>query len=195
MFPGRRGWQSAGPADASKHTNVVDRRPRGRHPPPVSPVLSTGNDSAEARPRRLAAQAEPLLVALSVDNLSRVRYRAVVTRHDPSSFLPLKTDVFHILLAMSDQPRHGYGIIGEAESRSDGVVRLQTGALYRALRRLLRDGLIEVAGQPAGETSTDERRRYYRLTTLGRDVLQADVARMTRAVRVARRAGAGRGAG
>jgi DNA-binding PadR family transcriptional regulator len=118
-----------------------------------------------------------------------------MVRPDPTSFLPLKTDVFYILLAMSDQPRHGYGIIGEAESRSDGVVRLQTGALYRALRRLLHDGLIEVAGQPAGETSTDERRRYYRLTAIGRDVLEADVARMTRAVRVARRAGAGRGAG
>ena len=118
----------------------------------------------------------------------------VVTRPDPSSFLPLKTDVFYILLAMSDRPRHGYGIISEAESRSDGVVRLQTGALYRELRRLLHDGLIEVAGQPAGETSTDERRRYYRPTKLGREVLEADVARMTRAVRIARRAGAGRSA-
>lgn len=116
-----------------------------------------------------------------------------MARPDPAGFLPLKTDVFYVLLAMSDRPRHGYGIIGEAETRSDGVVRLQTGALYRELRRLLHAGLIEVTAQPAGETTTDERRRYYRLTRLGREVLEADVARMTRAVRVARRAGAGRG--
>jgi DNA-binding PadR family transcriptional regulator len=112
-----------------------------------------------------------------------------VSRTDISAFLPLKNDVFYILLALSDRPRHGYGIIGEADARSDGAVRLQTGALYRELRRLLHDGLIAIVDQPADEESTDERRRYYQVTALGRSVLQADVARMSHAVRVARRAG------
>jgi DNA-binding PadR family transcriptional regulator len=64
-------------------------------------------------------------------------------------------------------------------------VQLQTGALYRTLRRLLDDGLIAECDRPAGETSEDERRRYYRTTPLGRSVLDADLARMTKLVRAA----------
>jgi DNA-binding PadR family transcriptional regulator len=105
---------------------------------------------------------------------------------DPSTFLPLKTDVVFIMMALAERPSHGYGIIGDVDARSDGAIRLQTGALYRALRRLLRDGLIAECGRPAGDENADERRRYYRLTPIGRAVFDADVERMTRVVRAAR---------
>jgi DNA-binding PadR family transcriptional regulator len=105
----------------------------------------------------------------------------VPRRRDPSDFLPLKTDVVFIMLSLAAGARHGYGIIRDVEARSDGEVRLQTGALYRTLRRLLNDALIE-----------DERRRYYRVTPFGRAVLDADVARMVRVVRAARHAAPGK---
>jgi DNA-binding PadR family transcriptional regulator len=105
---------------------------------------------------------------------------------DPTAFLPLKTDVTFILLALAGPPRHGYAILQDVADRSGDEVRLQTGALYRTLRQLLRDGLIEECDRPAGEASTDERRRYYRATRLGRAVLDADVTRMSRVVRAAR---------
>jgi DNA-binding PadR family transcriptional regulator len=111
------------------------------------------------------------------------------------SFLPLKSDVLLILLALASGPLHGYGIIREVEERSAGEVLLQTGALYRTLRRLLNDDLIEEGETPpeaAAAPSSDERRRYYRLTRLGRNVLDAEVNRMSRLVRAARLIHAGK---
>jgi DNA-binding PadR family transcriptional regulator len=106
----------------------------------------------------------------------------------PDDHLPLKSDVLFILLALADRPLHGYAIIRDVEARSDGRVRLQTGALYRTLRRLLRDGLIAERAAPRDAGSDDERRRYYEPTKLGRAVLDAELARMARLVRaVARR--------
>jgi DNA-binding PadR family transcriptional regulator len=116
----------------------------------------------------------------------------VPRRRDPSDFLPLKTDVVFIMLSLAAGARHGYGIIRDVEARSDGEVRLQTGALYRTLRRLLNDALIEECGRPADDDSADERRRYYRVTPFGRAVLDADVARMVRVVRAARHAAPGK---
>ncbi len=101
-------------------------------------------------------------------------------------FLPLKSDVLLILLALSAQPQHGYGIIQDVLERTHGEVELQTGALYRTLRRLLMDGLIEECAQPAGADGDDERRRYYRPTGLGRSVISAEVDRMAKLVRAAR---------
>ena len=109
-----------------------------------------------------------------------------LTRPDPADHLPLNADTLFILLALAAQPQHGYGIIRDVEARSDGEVRLQTGALYRTLRRLLHDGFIEECARPAGTTSGDERRRYYALAPFGRAVLDADIARMSRLVRAAR---------
>jgi PadR family transcriptional regulator PadR len=103
----------------------------------------------------------------------------------PDSFLPLSTDALLILLALAARPLHGYGVIRDVEARSDGATVLQTGALYRMLRRLLRDALIEECDPPAGE-GADPRRRFYRPTKLGRAVLDAEVARMARLVRAAR---------
>jgi DNA-binding PadR family transcriptional regulator len=110
----------------------------------------------------------------------------VPRRADPADFLPLKPDVLLILLALAARPLHGYGIIRDVRDRSDGQVVLQTGALYRTLRRLLDDRLIEECAQPADAASDDERRRYYQPTPLGRAVVEAEVERMARLVRAAR---------
>jgi DNA-binding PadR family transcriptional regulator len=106
-------------------------------------------------------------------------------RPDPADYLPLKTDAAFVMMALDARPLHGYAIIGDVAERSSNEVQLQTGALYRTLRRLLADGLIVECDRPAGEPSADERRRYYRTTPLGRAVLEADLARMTKLVKAA----------
>ena len=84
---------------------------------------------------------------------------------------PLKPADFHILLALAGGPRHGYGIMREVERESDGGVRLEIGSLYRLLGRLLEAGLIE-------DADGDERRRYYRISRLGRRVLKTEAERL-----------------
>jgi DNA-binding PadR family transcriptional regulator len=106
---------------------------------------------------------------------------------DPRSFLPLTPLAFHVLMALADAGRHGYAIIQEVDARTDGLIRLRSGTLYTLLQRLLGEGLIvESSDRPRSEED-DERRRYYALTTLGRDVLAADARRMENAVAEARR--------
>jgi DNA-binding PadR family transcriptional regulator len=109
-------------------------------------------------------------------------------RVDSFTYLPLKTDALFVMMALEAGALHGYALIRDVSERSAGEVELQAGALYRLLRRLLDDKLIEECGAPPGESSTDERRRYYRATALGRRVLEADLARMSRVVAAARRA-------
>lgn len=105
---------------------------------------------------------------------------------DARRFLPLSPQQFQILLALTDADRHGYGIILDVEARTAGAVRLGTGTLYTALKGLADDGLIaEPARRPAA-AHDDERRRYYRLTPLGRAVVQAETARLDALVRDAR---------
>ena len=104
---------------------------------------------------------------------------------DPESFLPLSPAVFHILLALADQERHGYGIMQEVNVRTDGQVRLVPGTLYGAIKRLLNKGLIEEAGEQPDPDLDDERRRYYRLTDFGQKVLSAEAARLAGLVRQA----------
>jgi DNA-binding PadR family transcriptional regulator len=96
--------------------------------------------------------------------------------HDPVRFLPLSAHQFHILLALTDGDRHGYGVIQDVEQRTGGEMRLGTGTLYTAIARLVALGLI-------GETREDDRRRYYRLLPLGRAVLQAETRRLESLVR------------
>ena len=92
-----------------------------------------------------------------------------------------------MLLALSDADRHGYGIIQEVDARTDGVIRLRSGTLYTLLQRLLAEALIvESADRPRADLD-DERRRYYRLSDLGRAVLAADLGRLESAVAEARR--------
>ena len=104
----------------------------------------------------------------------------------PDPHLPLKPDVLMILLALREGERHGYALMRDAAERSEGTVRLQAGALYRTLKRLVDDGLVaESDARPAPE-SDDERRRYYRLTPLGARVLAAELDRLARLVAAAR---------
>jgi DNA-binding PadR family transcriptional regulator len=100
--------------------------------------------------------------------------------HDPVRFLPLSAHQFHILLALTDGDRHGYGVIQDVAQRTGGEMRLGTGTLYTAIARLVALGLIRDAG---GETREDDRRRYYRLLPLGRAVLQAETRRLEALVR------------
>jgi len=109
----------------------------------------------------------------------------------PESLIPLAPAVFHILMALSDDDRHGYGIIQEVSARTSGEVRLGAGTLYRSIQRMLDDDLIvEVHTRPAPELD-DERRRYYRITPFGRAVARAEAARLSDLVKLARASGFG----
>lgn len=117
---------------------------------------------------------------------------SMAARRDVRDFLPLKTDALLVLLVLARRERHGYGIIRDVEERSGGETRLQTGALYRLLKRLRADGLIAEAGRRASREADEERRRFYRLTPLGHAVVEAEVERMARLVRAARLIESGR---
>ena len=97
--------------------------------------------------------------------------------------------VFHILLALADEDRHGYAIIQDVLARTNGDVRLSPGTLYRSVQRMMDDNLIEeVQERPAPELD-DERRRYYRLTKTGRAVAREEANRLADLVRLARASG------
>lgn len=104
---------------------------------------------------------------------------------DPARFLPLTPPVFHVLCALADRDRHGYAVMQEVEERTGGRVRLSAGTLYGVVKRLVEEGLIaEADRRPApGE---DSRRRYYRLTELGRRVARAEAERLEGMLAVAR---------
>ncbi len=106
---------------------------------------------------------------------------------DARSFLPLTPLVFQVLLAVADEPRHGYGIIREVEDGTDGVIRLRSGTLYTLLQRLLDEKLILESDERPDPDEDDERRRYYMVTPLGREVLAAEARRLESAVGAARR--------
>lgn len=111
----------------------------------------------------------------------------------PDSLLPLPTAVFHILIALADRDRHGYSIIKDVASRTDGKVQLSAGTLYSSIRRMLEQGLIEELAESPDPSSTDERRRYYRLTRFGRRVAAAEVERLNALLQQARATGLVRG--
>jgi DNA-binding PadR family transcriptional regulator len=109
-------------------------------------------------------------------------------RPPTEDFLPLRPVEFDILLALGGGERHGYAIMQEALRRSEGKLQLEPGTLYRALRRMRQAGLLtETAGHD--HDGGDERRRYYRLTALGRRVAAAEAARMAGLVLTARTRG------
>ena len=94
--------------------------------------------------------------------------------------------MFHVLLALADDDLHGYAILKEVDLRTGGKVQLSTGTLYGIIKRLLADGLIaELRTRPAA-AQDDERRRYYRLTTRGREVAAAEAERMNEMVSIAK---------
>lgn len=102
----------------------------------------------------------------------------------PDSFLPLKTNWFHILLSLSDQEQHGYGIMQEVLERTKGKIRLWPATLYGSLKRMIELDLIEESDERPAAELDDARRRYYRLTSLGRRVLAAESQRLRELVRV-----------
>jgi len=104
----------------------------------------------------------------------------------PDAFLPLKPVAFEILLALGEGDRHGYAITQEIAARTASKVAVEPGNLYRSIKALLEDRLIEEVSAPAG-ASTDERRRYYRITTLGRRTAAAETARLEAVLADARR--------
>ena len=105
---------------------------------------------------------------------------------DPESLLPLTPAVFHIMLALADGERHGYGVMQEVAALTDGALRLGPGTLYGSIKRMLADGLIEETDERPDPELDDERRRYYRLTDFGQRVAQLEARRLARLVDEAR---------
>jgi DNA-binding PadR family transcriptional regulator len=104
---------------------------------------------------------------------------------DPAEFLPLKARDYEILFVLAREELHGYGLVKEIEARTDGMLSLEPASLYRRLRKLMADGLVEEAGERPSADADDERRRYHRITPSGRAVLRAEAVRMRSLVREA----------
>jgi DNA-binding PadR family transcriptional regulator len=106
------------------------------------------------------------------------------SKDNPGTFLPLSPAALHILLALAGGELHGYGIMLEASRQSDGQYKLGPGTLYDNLRKLMAQVMVEESRKQV--SGDDPRRRYYRLTGLGRRVLAAEVARLEGVLRQAR---------
>ena len=103
----------------------------------------------------------------------------------PADVLPLRSMDFLVLLMLGRGERHGYGIMQDVLERTDGRTQLEAGSLYRTIRRLADEKLLEEAARRPATESDDERRRYYRLTPFGRRVVAAEAARLRSLVRLA----------
>src|ERR1700712_3909317 len=104
-------------------------------------------------------------------------------KQTPDDFLPLAPAVLHILLALAGENLHGYGIMQEVARQSEGRYKLGPGTLYDNLQRLMKQALVE---EIAASPDENARRRYYRLSSLGQDLLSAEVARLEGVVKEAR---------
>ena len=104
----------------------------------------------------------------------------------PPSLLPLTPPVFHILLALADEERHGYGIMQDVARQTDDALQLGPGTLYGCLKRMLAAGLVEESDERPDPELDDQRRRYYRMTTLGRSTVRAEAHRLAGAVSAAK---------
>lgn len=100
--------------------------------------------------------------------------------------LPLTPPVFHILLALTDEERHGYGIMQDVARQTEGALQLGPGTLYGCLKRMLAARLVAESDERPDPALDDQRRRYYRLTELGRQALRAEARRLANAVSAAR---------
>ncbi len=105
-------------------------------------------------------------------------------------FTPLSPQAFHILVALGDGEKHGYAIMRDVEAQTDGAMALGPGTLYGSLKRLLAQGLVGEADSRPDPELDDERRRYYRLSALGRRVVAGEVKRLETQLRAARRVSA-----
>jgi DNA-binding PadR family transcriptional regulator len=108
---------------------------------------------------------------------------------DPHLLLPLPVAMFHILVALADRDRHGYSIMQDVAARTDGQVRLSAATLYSSIRRMLEQGLVAELRESPDPESSDERRRYYTLTSFGRSVAMAEARRLTEMLSQARETG------
>ncbi|HEY4320063.1 MAG TPA: PadR family transcriptional regulator [Gemmatimonadales bacterium] len=106
-----------------------------------------------------------------------------------AALLPLPAATFHILLAVAHDERHGYAIIQDVAERTDGALRLSAATLYRSIQRMLEQGLLKETHERPAANLDDERRRYYRITPLGRAAARAEAHRLQELVRLARAQG------
>jgi len=106
-----------------------------------------------------------------------------MTQKKPESFLPVKSNWFHILLSLVGGEQHGYGIMQDVRERTNGQVRLWPATLYGSLKRLIQHGLIVESGERPAPEFDDARRRYYRVTPLGQRVLELESQRLKDLVR------------
>jgi DNA-binding PadR family transcriptional regulator len=104
-----------------------------------------------------------------------------------ASVPPLSPKVFAILLALADGRAHGYELKKAIERQSNGAIRIDPGSLYRAIAQLVDEGLLCESGDRPDPDDDDTRRRYYELTTAGREALEAEATRLARVVALARR--------
>ncbi len=104
----------------------------------------------------------------------------------PCRFKPLRPVELEVLLCLADEERHGYAIMQETAERTDGALRLDPGTLYRALERMRKAGLVEESTRRPDPAADDERRRYYRVTHLGRKVVRSELRRLEELLRTAR---------
>lgn len=104
----------------------------------------------------------------------------------PEEFIPLTPAVFNILLALANSEKHGYGIMLEVEANTNGQVLMGPGTLYGSIKRMLKAGLIEESDERADPEMDDQRRKYYRLTDLGRRTLRMEAERLASQVRLAK---------
>ena len=95
--------------------------------------------------------------------------------NNPDDFLPLKPDIFEILLALESGPRHGYGIVAAVEHRTESQRRLLPSLLYRRLARLVEEGIVEEVPMAHDD---DTRKKHYQLTPLGRGIVRLEAARI-----------------
>lgn len=109
-----------------------------------------------------------------------------MTKLGPQEFIPLKIQWFHIMLSLAGGEQHGYGIMQEVLNRTMGKVRLWPATLYGSIKRLIEAGLIEGSAERPAPELDDARRRYYRLTDLGKRVLDAECERLQELVRTIR---------
>jgi DNA-binding PadR family transcriptional regulator len=109
-----------------------------------------------------------------------------MNKSDPQKFIPLKSHWFHIMLSLAGGEQHGYGIMQDVLNRSTGKVRLWPATLYGSIKRLIEAELIEESDERPAPELDDARRRYYRLTTLGKRVLDAECERLQELVRAIR---------
>ena len=109
-----------------------------------------------------------------------------MNKNDPQRFLPLKPHWFHIMVSLAAGEQHGYGIMQEVLNRTMGKVRLWPATLYGSIKRLIEAELIEESNDRPAPEFDDARRRYYRLTPLGKRVLDAECDRLQELVRTIR---------